>query len=200
MRDFVDFPVDGLDLSRIMVEDSVGNSGKGHADSKKSQSEQNGNIDDDKDDAADDNDERQSDSTDHDTEMNGDDNSVHGPDGPKVSKRESKMNNDDGRGEMLYDLYAVVHHQGAMGGGHYVASLKSEIDGQWRLFNDAQIFEIHSTDVVDSSAYILFYIRRDVASQKLSDFWDIRKREGEGMTEEEMDNLIKKSSDRCVIS
>ena len=67
----------------------------------------------------------------------------------------------------------MVHHQGALSTGHYVASLKSDIDGQWRLFNDAQVYEIHSRDVVDSSAYILFYMRRDVANQKLSDFWDV---------------------------
>jgi hypothetical protein len=100
---------------------------------------------------------------------------------------------------MLYDLYAVVHHQGALSGGHYVASLKSE-DGQWRLFNDAQIYEIHSRDVVDSSAYILFYIRRDVKDAKLQDFWDLRKREGEGLTEEEVEKLMKAKGDRCVIS
>ena len=104
-------------------------------------------------------------------------------------------------GAMLYDLYAVVHHQGALSGGHYVASLKSEIDGQWRLFNDAQVYEIHSRDVVDSSAYILFYIRRDVRDARLEDFWDIRARAGKGMTEEEVESLMKaRSSDRCVIS
>ena len=103
---------------------------------------------------------------------------------------DSPLSKDDGRTEMLYDLYGVVHHQGALSGGHYVASLKSDTDGQWRLFNDAQIFEIHSRDVVDSSAYILFYIRRDVKDMKLSDFWDTRQREG-GITEEEMDKLIR---------
>lgn len=105
---------------------------------------------------------------------------------------------DDGRSEMLYDLYGVVHHQGALSGGHYVASLKSELDGQWRLFNDAQIYEIHSRDVVDASAYILFYIRRDVAKAQLSDYWSVR--EGHSMSEEDMDNLLKGRSDRCVIS
>jgi len=112
----------------------------------------------------------------------------------------SHMNDDDGRSEKLYDLYGVVHHQGALSGGHYVASLKSEIDGQWRLFNDAQIYEIHNRDVVDASAYILFYIRRDVAKQELSDFWDVRKRVGEGLTEEEMNELIKGRTEKCVIS
>jgi hypothetical protein len=105
---------------------------------------------------------------------------------------------DNGRSSMLYDLYGVVHHDGALSGGHYVASLKSDLDGQWRLFNDAQIFEIHPREVVNSSAYILFYIRRDVAKAKLSDFWDVR--EGEGLSEEDMDQLIKGRSDRCVIS
>lgn len=99
----------------------------------------------------------------------------------------------------LYDLYGVIHHQGALSGGHYVASLKSEIDGQWRLFNDAQIYEIHGRDVIDSSAYILFYMRRDVAQgAQLSDFWDLK--QVASMSEEEMDNLVKGKSDRCVIS
>jgi hypothetical protein len=105
---------------------------------------------------------------------------------------------DNGRSSMLYDLYGVVHHQGALSGGHYVASLKSEVDGQWRLYNDAQIYEIHPRDVVDSSAYILFYIRRDVAKAQVSDFWDVR--EGEGLNEEDLDQLLKGRSDRCVIS
>ena len=192
LRDFVDFPVEGLDLSRIIAADSVGNPGEKQSKSKTSHAEQNGKAA-----SSESDEEKRSDSTEKEAEKTfGDDSS----DGPKVSKRMSKMNSDDGRGEMLYDLYAVIHHQGAMAGGHYVASIKSEIDGQWRMFNDAQIFEIHSTDVVDSSAYILFYIRRDVANQNLSDFWDVRKREGEGMTEEEMDSLIKGRSDRCVIS
>jgi len=112
----------------------------------------------------------------------------------------SPMNKDSGRAEMLYDLYAVVHHQGALSGGHYVASLKSDLDGQWRLFNDAQVYEIHSSDVVDASAYILFYIRRDVKDMNLADFWDVRRGEGSGITEEQMDSLIHGGSDRCIIS
>jgi ubiquitin C-terminal hydrolase len=103
----------------------------------------------------------------------------------------------------MYDLYGVVHHQGALSAGHYVASIKSELDGHWRLFNDAQIYEIHARDVVDSSAYMLFYIRRDVARTKhLSDFWNVRA-EGEGMSEEDLKNLLKvaKGGEKgCIIS
>jgi len=107
--------------------------------------------------------------------------------------------NNCGRTESIYDLYGVVHHQGALSGGHYVASLKSEFDGKWRLFNDAQIYELNSRDVVDPSAYILFYVRRDVKGATLDDFWDTQEREGEGLTEEEVAKLMK-SRDRCVIS
>ncbi len=107
--------------------------------------------------------------------------------------------NNSGRTQSIYDLYGVVHHQGAMQGGHYVASLKSEIDGKWRLFNDAQIYDLLSRDVVDPSAYILFYMRRDVKGAKLEDFWDTQEREGEGLTEEEVEKLMK-NRDRCVIS
>ncbi len=110
-----------------------------------------------------------------------------------------RPDNHDGRKESLYDLYAVVHHQGALSGGHYFASLKSEIDGKWRLFNDAQIYDVESGDVVDASAYILFYIRRDVKNAKLEDFWDTQPREGEGISEEEMEKLIKQRESRCSI-
>ena len=81
-----------------------------------------------------------------------------------------------------------------------MASLKSNIDGQWCLFNDVQVYEIHSRDVVDSSAYIQFYIRRDVKDAELGDFWDIRARVGKGMTEEEVESLMKEPSDHCNIN
>ena len=172
LRDFVHFPVEGLDLSRIMAVDKVKSEDTG----EKVQ-DNNAKGDETKDAAS------------------AEETTKEGENGPAQA-----MNQDSGRSEMLYDLFGVVHHQGALSGGHYVASLKSEIDGQWRLFNDAQIYEIHSRDVVDSSAYILFYIRRDVKNLNLSDFWDTNRREGEGLTEEEMDQLIRGRSDRCVIS
>jgi len=162
LRDLVIFPVEGLDLSRIMASDSDGGKEKDTINGLDKQTDENGlDTQDDENDPA--------------------------------------RLKDGGREEMLYDLYGVVHHQGALSGGHYVASLKSELDGQWRLFNDAQIYEIHSRDVVDASAYILFYIRRDAAKAQLSDFWDVRG-EGAGVSEEDMENLMKGRSDRCVIS
>jgi len=154
LRELVVFPVEGLDLSRIMAAESENQKSE---EAKKTGAE----------------------------DVNGE-------------EEEDARTKDTGRSHMLYDLYGVVHHQGALSGGHYVASLKSELDGQWRLFNDAQIYEIHSRDVVDASAYILFYIRRDVVNSKLPDLWDVRK-EG-SLSEEDMDQLLKGRSDRCVIS
>ncbi|GAX25397.1 ubiquitin carboxyl-terminal hydrolase 6/32 [Fistulifera solaris] len=168
LRDLVVFPIEGLDLSRIMAEESKG--------STKSE----------KDTSAISNDALESELAEEKVDEDGDEPS------------EKQSIKDDGRSEKLYDLYGVVHHQGALSGGHYVASLKSEIDGQWRLYNDAQIYEIHARDVVDSSAYILFYMRRDVRNAKLSDFWDVR--DGAGVSEEEIDKMIKEKAGRCVIS
>jgi len=111
-----------------------------------------------------------------------------------------KNGNPDGNNpESLYDLYAVVHHHGALSTGHYVASLKSEIDGRWRLFNDAQVYDIATNNVVDATAYILFYVRRDIPQSNLQDIWDTQPREGEGMTEEEVEKLIKQRDGRCTI-
>lgn len=174
LRDFVHFPIEGLDLSRIMAGDIATSSpkcGEKGSDAENTAKKRNGQKD-----------------------------SMNGTEVTEDESEPSPMSEDNGRKEMLYDLYGVVHHQGALSGGHYVASLKSDLDGQWRLFNDAQIYEIHSRDVVDSSAYILFYIRRDVKDMKLSDFWDVSRGEGSGLTEEEMDTLLHGSSDRCVIS
>ena len=118
---------------------------------------------------------------------------------PKYSSDENATLKIGDHSDSLYDLYGVVHHQGALSGGHYVASLKSEIDGKWRLFNDAQVYEISDRDVVDATAYILFYIRRDAKNSTLEHFWDTRIREGEGMTEEEVEKMMKQR-ERCVIS
>jgi Ubiquitin carboxyl-terminal hydrolase len=155
LRDLVVFPIEGLDLSRIMSGDTTSD--------KASLDEQNGCVE------------------------NG-----------TASMEEEKSTMDSGRSERLYDLYGVVHHQGALSGGHYVASLKSEIDGQWRLYNDAQVYEINPRDVIDASAYILFYIRRDVSRARLTDFWDVRDKGN--LSQADMDMLMKGKSDRCVIS
>ncbi|KAG6617426.1 Ubiquitin-specific protease [Phytophthora cinnamomi] len=69
-----------------------------------------------------------------------------------------------GNDGFLYDLYAVVNHVGALGGGHYFAYVLSDHDGKWKCFNDHQCKDIDEKEVVSSMAYILFYRRRDTAN------------------------------------
>jgi len=171
LRDLVVFPIEGLDLSRIVAPSSTNHEHPSNGDKSSKSSEKSTS---------------ESDSSDAIGDYNG--GNLH-----PLSK------NNCGRSESIYDLYGVVHHQGALSGGHYVASLKSDLDNKWRLFNDAQIYELLSRDVVDPSAYILFYMRRDAKDAKLEDFWDTREREGKGMTEEEVEKMMKQR-DRCVIS
>ena len=59
---------------------------------------------------------------------------------------------------------------------------------------------MNERDVVDSSAYILFYIRRDVKKASLDDLWDTTVREGQGMSHEEMERMMKEKGEKCVIS
>ena len=167
LRDLVVFPIDGMELSRIVAPSSRHES-KFVAHDEQSQK-----------------------SNEH------DDNSI--ATGETLGSLHPLSKSNCGRSKSRYDLYGVIHHQGALSGGHYVASLKSEHDGKWRLFNDAQIYDLMSRDVVDPSAYILFYVRQDVKGASLEDFWDIQEREGEGLTEEEVEKLMKKG-DRCTIS
>lgn len=59
----------------------------------------------------------------------------------------------------IYDLYAVSNHYGGLGGGHYTAYAKN--GGTWLDFNDSSVREVSREGIQGSSAYILFYSRRD---------------------------------------
>lgn len=174
LRDLVVFPLEDLDLSRIVAPSTSTSNVNGDSNVKQA-------------------------STNEANSQNDDPGDNDGQEDNFCGNFHPLSRHNCGRLESKYDLYGVVHHQGALSGGHYVASLKSEIDGKWRLFNDAQIYELLSRDVVDPSAYILFYMRKDVKGATLEDFWDTKEREGEGLTEEEVEKLMKQR-DRCVIS
>jgi len=89
----------------------------------------------------------------------------------------------DSSGKYTYDLYSTVHHVGALGGGHYVATWKpmqaeqtgsglvetEKIDENWYCFNDNVVTKIEETDISSASAYLLFYVRKDVQSKTVSE-------------------------------
>ena len=61
--------------------------------------------------------------------------------------------------EPIFDLYAVINHEGGLGGGHYTAYAKN--NGKWYDYNDSSVKGLAENKVVGSGAYILFYRRRD---------------------------------------
>jgi hypothetical protein len=65
-----------------------------------------------------------------------------------------------------YDLFGVVNHFGSMRNGHYTASVKNECTGEWLIYNDASCRPQTESKVHSSSAYILFYRRKDLTSMK----------------------------------
>lgn len=61
----------------------------------------------------------------------------------------------------IYDLYGVSNHYGGLGGGHYTAYVYSNFLDSWIEMDDTRVRKISPKKVVSSSAYILFYKRRD---------------------------------------
>jgi len=59
----------------------------------------------------------------------------------------------------LYELYAVSQHFGSTGGGHYTAVAKNM--GKWHNFNDSSVSSTNENSIQSSSAYLLFYRRKD---------------------------------------
>ncbi|KAI0480517.1 ubiquitin carboxyl-terminal hydrolase-like protein [Xylariaceae sp. FL0804] len=66
---------------------------------------------------------------------------------------------EDGK-EEVFDLIGIDCHFGGLGGGHYTATAKNFVDGQWYSFNDSSVTKQSSDRIVDNSAYLLFYRRR----------------------------------------
>ena len=68
--------------------------------------------------------------------------------------------------DIIYDLYAFIHHKGKVGGGHYINYVK--IKDQWWFVDDTQraIRVITDTDVDLlrthlAKSYILFYTKKE---------------------------------------
>jgi hypothetical protein len=79
-----------------------------------------------------------------------------------------------------YQLASVIHHEGVLGGGHYVATVRTSTlsdpnpeHEQWTLFNDHAVSSMSDlSDVTDSSAYVLFYVRKDCIGQSVQNIFD----------------------------
>ena len=79
---------------------------------------------------------------------------------------EKKVNNN------LYDLFAVANHYGGLNGGHYISYCKNFLNNKWFEFNDSFISEIHQKKIVSSSAYLLFYKRKNSFFQNIENLYN----------------------------
>lgn len=71
----------------------------------------------------------------------------------------SNLEKNDPATKFKYSLYAIVVHSGSMGGGHYVAYMKHNIDGKdkWFYASDSHVREVEVNDALRAQAYMLFY-------------------------------------------
>ncbi|KAL1465215.1 hypothetical protein WDU94_004802 [Cyamophila willieti] len=60
-----------------------------------------------------------------------------------------------------YDLVGVCNHYGTLGGGHYTAYAKNNIDKNWYLFDDSSVRKVIESEVVSNCAYVLMYIQKE---------------------------------------
>lgn len=61
--------------------------------------------------------------------------------------------------DLIYELFAVISHDGTVDSGHYVSFCKVTSD-VWIKFNDADVQQVPEEDVLKEKAYLLFYIVR----------------------------------------
>ncbi|XP_070547285.1 LOW QUALITY PROTEIN: ubiquitin carboxyl-terminal hydrolase 8-like [Ptychodera flava] len=69
-----------------------------------------------------------------------------------------------------YNLYAVSNHYGTIDGGHYTAYCKHSLTQRWYKFDDTEVYEMSSSGVRSSAAYILFYSSIEVQPPTVSGF------------------------------
>ena len=84
------------------------------------------------------------------------------PDGQKFLREELKVD------APLYDLHGMVNHYGTLGFGHYVSYTKNHFDEKWYRYDDLYREEVSEDQLHKASAYLLFYVRKDIALKNLA--------------------------------
>jgi len=75
---------------------------------------------------------------------------------PKYFMANPRTSDDTDR---TFSLFSVITHYGRhASGGHYKCDVQQE-DGQWLCFDDSNVRGVASREVMESSAYLLFYMR-----------------------------------------
>ena len=58
-----------------------------------------------------------------------------------------------------YRLSGLCIQSGSLGGGHYYAICRNDLDGQWRVYNDTHVNVVEEDNVLKEKPYCLFYRR-----------------------------------------
>ncbi|KAI9304263.1 hypothetical protein BJ944DRAFT_288758 [Cunninghamella echinulata] len=77
---------------------------------------------------------------------------------PYTSKGKKKLKDHQPNISNVYTLFAVVNHQGRIDTGHYTMFAKHR--GQWYKFDDHHVTMAYQKDVLESKAYMCFYIKK----------------------------------------
>jgi len=82
---------------------------------------------------------------------------------PDNLKPAADPDSEDSKVEAIYDLAGLCKHVGDARFGHYIAYVRSTVDGKWRYFDDEIVTEVSATTVASEQigAYVLFYLRKD---------------------------------------
>ena len=59
----------------------------------------------------------------------------------------------------LYKLSGICIQSGSLGGGHYYAMCRNELDQKWREYNDTGVRELDESQLLKQKPYCLFYRR-----------------------------------------
>ncbi|CAI2725986.1 unnamed protein product [Schistosoma spindalis] len=75
----------------------------------------------------------------------------------------------------IYDLIGVICHYGGCGGGHYTTCAYNSSTEHWYEFNDEHVRKLDAEQVesLKSSAYILFYRKRDTHLEPIRNSWQL---------------------------
>ncbi|CAG8513667.1 1822_t:CDS:10 [Paraglomus brasilianum] len=92
--------------------------------------------------------------------------------------------NEKSTASTIYDLYALIHHKGAFGAGHYVTYAKNPIDKNWYEFDDTFVTRKTPAEVAKVEAYVLFYQKKSLEKQAERDeiLTQIEKESGYGQS------------------
>lgn len=70
--------------------------------------------------------------------------------------------------ETVYDLHGIVNHYGTLGFGHYVSFVRNYFEQTWYKYEDEERTEVKEEQLEKESAYLLFYIRKDVIGKSFN--------------------------------